>query len=94
MSIPISKAIATGPAGPVLTGVLFLKVKTTFHSYKKEVINKSTSVIFGLISPAYAIYYIVLWVNFSLTSYEILAIALIRENGFYKFMYILHLSHR
>ena len=45
----IAKAVANGPVGQVLAGPLFLKVKTKFHFYKKQVINKSTRMIFGLV---------------------------------------------
>ena len=44
-----SKAIANGLVGQVFVGPLFLKVKTKFHFAKKQIINKSTSVIFGLL---------------------------------------------
>ena len=43
-----SKAVADGPVSQVLAGPLFLKVKT-IPFYKKQVINKSTRVIFGLV---------------------------------------------
>ena len=44
------RAVATSPAtGPVLTGPLFVNVKTKFYFTKKQVINKSTRVIFGLV---------------------------------------------
>ena len=35
--------------GQVLAGPLFPKVKTKFPFYRKQVINKSTRVIFGLV---------------------------------------------
>ena len=38
-----------GQAAPVLAGPVFLKVKIKFNFFKKKVINKSTSVIFGLV---------------------------------------------
>ena len=38
----------TGPAGPVLARLVFIKVKAKFHFYKKQVINKSAGVILGL----------------------------------------------
>ena len=42
------KAIADGLVGQVLAGPLYLKVKNKITFYKKQVINKSTRVIFGL----------------------------------------------
>ena len=44
------RADRNGPAAPVLARPVFLKVKITFHFYKKQVIKKSDSVIFGLTS--------------------------------------------
>ena len=41
------RADGNGPAAPVLAGPV---VKITFHFYKKQVIKKSDSVIFGLTS--------------------------------------------
>ena len=38
---------ANSPVGQVLARPLFLKVKTKFPFYRKQVINKSTRVIFG-----------------------------------------------
>ena len=38
-----------GPDTPVLAGPVFLKVKIKFHFYKRQVINKSANVIFGLV---------------------------------------------
>ena len=38
-----------GPDTPVLAGPVFLKVKIKFHFYKRQVINKSACVIFGLV---------------------------------------------
>ena len=38
-----------GPAAPVLAGPVFLKVKMKFSFYRKQIINKTASVIFGLI---------------------------------------------
>ena len=43
------RAGGSSPAIPVLTGPVFLKVKVKFHFYKMPVINKSVSVIFGLV---------------------------------------------
>ena len=45
------KAVANGPVAwsGFFAGPLFLKVKTKFHFTKKQVINKSTRVIFGLV---------------------------------------------
>ena len=43
-----SKAVANGLVGQVLAGALFLKTKTKFH-FAKQVINKSTRVIFQLV---------------------------------------------
>ena len=37
------------PAAPVLARPVFLKAKIKFHFYKKQVINKSASMIFGLV---------------------------------------------
>ena len=37
------------PAALVLAGPVFLKVKMKFNFYKKQVINKGASVIFGLV---------------------------------------------
>ena len=45
----LSMAGGIGPAAPVLAGPVFLKVKTKFHSCKRQVINKSASVILELI---------------------------------------------
>ena len=36
-------------AAPVLARPVFLKVKMKVHFYKKEVINKSASVVLGLV---------------------------------------------
>ena len=41
--------IGAGPAGPVLAGLLFFKVKAKFHFCIKQVMNKSASVILGLL---------------------------------------------
>ena len=39
-----------GPAAPVLARPVFLKwVKIKYHFHKKQVINKSARVIFGLV---------------------------------------------
>ena len=43
------RAGGISPAAPVLAGPVFLKVKTKFHFCKRQVINKSASVILGLI---------------------------------------------
>ena len=48
------KGVGTSSAGPVLAGPLFLKVKTKFHFTKKQVINKSAKVIFGLVILQYS----------------------------------------
>ena len=45
----ISRAGRNGLAAPVLAGSIFLKVKTELYFYKKQVINKSASVISGLV---------------------------------------------
>ena len=41
--------VGAGPAGPVLAGPLLFKVKINFHFCKKQVINRSASVIFRLV---------------------------------------------
>ena len=46
----VDRAGGNGPAAPVLAGPVFLKVKMKFKFYKKQVINKSASVIFGLVT--------------------------------------------
>ena len=47
--VPLTQAVATSPAGPVLTGPLFLKAKIKLMAfYKKQVVNKSARVIFSL----------------------------------------------
>ena len=43
------RAGGNGSAAPVLAGPVFLKVKIKIHFYKNQVINKSASVIVGLI---------------------------------------------
>ena len=43
------RASINGPADPVLAGPVFLKVEMKFHFYKKQVINKGASMIFGLV---------------------------------------------
>ena len=43
-----SKAVADGPVGQVLAGPLFLIVKQS-SILQKQIINKSTRVIFGLV---------------------------------------------
>ena len=44
-----SSAVANGPAGVVLAGPVFLKVKAKFHFLWKQVINKSASLILNLL---------------------------------------------
>ena len=44
-----SRAGGNDPAAPVLARPFFLKIKIKFHFYKNQVINKSASVIVGLI---------------------------------------------
>ena len=44
-----TRAGGNGPAAPVLAGPVFLKVKMKFNFYKKQLINKSASVIFVLV---------------------------------------------
>ena len=41
--------IGAGPAGQVLAGPLLFKLKIKFHFCKKQVMNRSTSVIFRLV---------------------------------------------
>ena len=41
--------VGAGPAGPVLAGPLLFKVKIKFHFCKKQVMNRSASVIFRLV---------------------------------------------
>ena len=41
--------VGAGPAGPVLAGPLLFKVKVKFHFCKKQVMNRSASVIFRLV---------------------------------------------
>ena len=41
--------IGAGPAGQVLAGPLLFKVKIKFHFCKKQVMNRSTSVILRLV---------------------------------------------
>ena len=43
------RAGRNGSAAPVLAKPVSLKVKIKFHFYNKQVINKSASVIFGLV---------------------------------------------
>ena len=45
----MNRASRNGLAALVLAGSVFLKVKINFHFYKKQVIKKSISVIFGLV---------------------------------------------
>ena len=45
----VFRAGGNGLAAPVLAGPVFLKVKMKFNFYKKQVINKSASVIFVLV---------------------------------------------
>ena len=42
------RAGGNGPAAPVLAGPVFLKAKMKFNFYKKQLMNKSASVIFVL----------------------------------------------
>ena len=42
------RAGGNGPAAPVLAGPVFLKVKMKFNFYKKQLMNKSASMIFVL----------------------------------------------
>ena len=44
-----NRAGKNGPAAPVLAGPVFLKLKMKCNFYKKELINKSASVIFVLV---------------------------------------------
>ena len=46
----VDRAGGNGPAAPILAGPVFLKVKMKFKFYKKQVTNKSASVIFGLVT--------------------------------------------
>ena len=46
----VDRAGRNSPAAPLLAGPVFLKVKMKYKFYKKEVINKSASVIFGLVT--------------------------------------------
>ena len=41
--------VGAGPAGQVLAGPLLFKVKTKFHFCKKQVMNRSASVILRLV---------------------------------------------
>ena len=43
------RAIANDLAGLVFAGPLFLKSKTNFYFYKKQVINERATVIFGFL---------------------------------------------
>ena len=45
----LHRAGRNGPAALVLAGPVFLKVKMKFNFYKKQEINKSASVIVGLV---------------------------------------------
>ena len=45
----IHRAGGNDPAAPVLAGPVFFKVKMKFKFYKKQLMNKSASVIFVLI---------------------------------------------
>ena len=49
MYVLLCKAGGIGPAALVLAGPVFLKVKIKVQFYKKQAINKSASVILGLI---------------------------------------------
>ena len=48
LPIIVHRAGGNGPAAPVLAGPVFLKVKMKFNFYKKQLMNKSASVIFVL----------------------------------------------
>ena len=43
------RAGGNGPSAPVLARPVLLEVKMKFNFYKKQVLNKSASVIFGLV---------------------------------------------
>ena len=45
--------VGAGPAGQVLAGPLLFKVKIKFHFCKKQVMNRSASVILGLLGQLY-----------------------------------------
>ena len=45
----MGRASRNGPAVPILAGPVYLKVKMKLNFYKKEVLNKSAGVIFGLV---------------------------------------------
>ena len=45
----INRVSRNGLAAPALAGSIFLKVKIKVHFYKKQLIKKSASVIFGLV---------------------------------------------
>ena len=49
MLVTFPRAGGNGPAAPVLAGPVFLKVIIKFQFYIKHVINKSASVILGLV---------------------------------------------
>ena len=51
------RASINGPADPVLAGPVFLKVEMKFHFYKKQVVNKGASMIFGLVRLLILSYY-------------------------------------
>ena len=44
----VTRAGGNGPAAPVLARPVFLKVKMKFNFYKKQLMNKSASMIFVL----------------------------------------------
>ena len=48
--------VGEGPAGPVLAGPLLFKVKIKFHFCKKQVINRSATVIFRLVKLIILLY--------------------------------------
>ena len=48
--------IGAGLAGPAKTGPLLLKLKIKFHFCKMQVINRSASVIFRLVSKRVSYY--------------------------------------
>ena len=48
--------IGASPAGPVLAGPLLFKVKMKFHFCKKQVMNRSATVIFRLVRLTILLY--------------------------------------
>ena len=49
MAEQVDRASGIGSAAAVLAGPVFLKVKTKFHFYKMQIINKSANVILELV---------------------------------------------